>query len=269
MSTLSPSSSDAPLLSIVVPTYNETARIPARVQEIRDFIDRLEYPAELLVVDDGSGDGTPDLVDRLADGHRGIRTIRNDHRGKAYTVRTGMLAATGQYVLFTDADQSTPIEETNNVLPYLQDGWDVVIGSREIAGARRYNEPAFRHIMGRVFTRVVQILTGQRFQDTQCGFKAFSHAAAQDIFSRVQLYGANSRVLNVPKVTGFDVELLFIARKRGWRVREVPVQWYYSAGSKVSSVRDSYQNFLDVVKVRLYDLQGKYDAGSDTREAGR
>ena len=106
---------------------------------------------------------------------------------------------------------------------------------------------------------VVQLLTGQRFQDTQCGFKAFSHAAAQDIFSRVQLYGANSRVLKVPKVTGFDVELLFIARKRGWRIREVPVHWYYSAGSKVSSVRDSYQNFLDVVKVRLYDLQGKYD----------
>ena len=258
MSTLSPSSSDAPLLSIVVPTYNEKARIPARLDEIRDFMGRREYPVELLVVDDGSPDGTADLVEQLADGNHRIRTIRNDHRGKAYTVRTGVLAAAGQYVLFTDADQSTPIEETNNVLPYLQDGWDVVIGSREAPGARRYNEPLFRHVMGRVFTRVVQVLTGQRFEDTQCGFKAFSRAAAQDIFSRVQLYGANSPVLQVPKVTGFDVELLFIARKRGWRIREVPVHWYYSAGSKVSSVRDSYQNVLDVLKVRLYDLQGRY-----------
>jgi len=258
---LSPSSSD-PLLTIVVPAYNEKARIGTTIERISCFMDEQDYAAELLIVDDGSDDGTPDLVDILGNGNERIRTIRNDHRGKAYTVRTGMLAASGQYVLFSDADLSTPIEEINQFLPYLRDGWDVVIGSREAPGAHRFDEPPFRHFMGRVFTRLVQLVTGQRFEDTQCGFKAFSHSAAQDVFSRVQLYGANSPVLRQPKVTGFDVELLFLARKRGLRIREVPVRWYYSAGSKVNPLRDSWQNLLDVVRVRLYDVQGRYKMGS-------
>lgn len=217
-----------------------------------------EYSTELLLADDGSGDGTADLVDALSEGNPRVRTLRGDHRGKAYTVWRGMLAATGRYVLFSDADLSTPIEEINRFLPYLQAGDDVVIGSREAPGARRFDEPAFRHVMGRVFTRAVRLITGQRFEDTQCGFKAFSREAARGIFSRVRLYGASSPVISRGRVTGFDVELLFLAGKLGYRVREVPVPWYYTPGSKVDPLRDSWQNLLDVVKVRLHDVRGHY-----------
>jgi glycosyltransferase involved in cell wall biosynthesis len=250
--------SDQPLLTIVVPAYNERERISTTLARIGDFIAQQEYPIELLVVDDGSPDGTADLVESLSNSERPVRLLRNDHRGKAYTVRSGMLAATGQYVLFTDADLSTPIEEANNVLPQLQAGWDVVIGSREAPGAHRFDEPVTRHLMGRVFNVVVRLATGQRFSDTQCGFKAFSRQAAQSIFSGVQLYGENAPVVKRAKVTGFDVELLFLARKRGFKVREQPVQWYYAAGSKVDRVRDSLQLFGDVLKVRWYDLHGRY-----------
>jgi len=259
--TSSPSSSINPLLSIVIPTYNEKQRIGATIEKVAAFVVQQPYPIEVLVVDDGSSDGTADLVDALRTGNERISTLRGDHRGKAYTVRTGMLAAKGDYVLFSDADLSTPIEEVTRFLPFLQDGYDVVIGSREAPGAQRYDEPAFRHLMGRIFTRMVQVITGQRFEDTQCGFKAFSRRAAKIIFSRVQLYGANSPVIAHSKVTGFDVELLFLARKEGMRIREVPVRWYYSPGSKVDPLRDSWQNLMDVVKVRLNDVRGRYQGG--------
>lgn len=250
---------DEPLLTIVVPAYNERQRITDAVARITEFMSAQTYAADLLVVDDGSDDGTADIVDALrANASPPIRVIRNDHRGKAYTVRTGMLAARGRYVLFSDADLSTPIEEVSGFLPYFEDGYDVVIGSREAPGAKRFDEPATRHVMGRVFTRSVQFITGQPFQDTQCGFKAFSQSAIREVFTRVQLYGPNSPVIKRSRVTGFDVELLFLARKRGLRIREVPVRWYYSAGSKVDPMRDSIQNLLDVLKVRLYDLQGRY-----------
>ena len=251
--------SDEPLLSIVVPAYNERQRIAATVERIAEFMSAQDYASELLVVDDGSDDGTPDLVVSLGDAaSQRIAVIRNDHRGKAYTVRTGMLAARGRYVLFSDADLSTPIDEVSGFLPYFEDGYDVVIGSREAPGAKRFDEPATRHVMGRVFTRAVQLITGQRFEDTQCGFKAFSRTAAREVFSRVRLYGADSPVIRRSRVTGFDVELLFLARKLNLRIREAPVRWYYSPGSKVDPVRDSWQNLSDVLRVRFYDLQGRY-----------
>ena len=228
------------------------------MHKIAEFVGAQSYAIELLIVDDGSEDGTADLVESLRrDGQTLV--IRNDHRGKAFTVRTGMLAAHGEVVLFSDADLSTPIEEVDRFLPLFDQGYDVVIGSREAPGAQRYDEPMTRHIMGRVFTRLVQTITGQRFEDTQCGFKAFKREAAQQIFQRVQLYGANSPVIRRSKVTGFDVELLFLARKLGFTIAEEPVRWYYSRGSKVDPFRDSFQNLLDVLKVRLYDLQGRYD----------
>ncbi|HLY65043.1 MAG TPA: dolichyl-phosphate beta-glucosyltransferase [Chloroflexota bacterium] len=250
----------SPLLSIVVPTYNEKERISASLERILEFMSKQSFPIELLVVDDGSSDGTADLVESLRSGEDcpPLSVLRNDHRGKAYAVRSGMLAAKGGFVLFSDADLSTPIEEVLRFLPYLEDDCDVVIGSREAPGSERFDEPLTRHVMGRIFTRLVQLITGQHFEDTQCGFKAFSRRAAQDIFGRVQLYGPNSPVIKRSKVTGFDVELLFLAKKLGMRVREVPVRWYYSRGSKVDPLRDSFHNLLDVLKVRLYDWRGRY-----------
>ncbi|HLG73438.1 MAG TPA: dolichyl-phosphate beta-glucosyltransferase [Chloroflexota bacterium] len=250
---------DQPLLTVVIPTYNERQRIGATVERVAEFLREQPFESELLIVDDGSADGTADLVESLRNGSRpNLGVVRNDHRGKAYTVRTGMLAARGKYVLFSDADLSTPIEEVGRFLPYLEEGYEVVIGSREAPGAQRFHEPATRHFMGRVFTRLVQLVTGQRFEDTQCGFKAFSREAAREIFSRVQLYGPDAPVIARARVTGFDVELLFLARKLGMRVREEPVRWYYSAGSKVDPLRDSFQNLLDVLKVRFYDFRGRY-----------
>ncbi|MHB8621387.1 MAG: dolichyl-phosphate beta-glucosyltransferase [Chloroflexota bacterium] len=253
-----PESGQSPLLTIVIPAYNERERIGGTLSRILAFVDSRPFTADVLVVDDGSTDGTADLVASLRDGRDDVSIIRNDHRGKAYAVRTGMLAARGSLILFSDADLSTPIEEADHFLPHFEEGYDVVFGSREAPGAHRYDEPPFRHLMGRVFTYLVQSITGQRFQDTQCGFKAFSRDAAQQVFSRVQLYGDKSPIIQRSKVTGFDVELLFIARKRRLRIREVPVRWYYAPGSKVDPLRDSFQNLLDVLKVRLYDIRGRY-----------
>jgi len=257
-----PDPAQQPLLTIVVPTYNEKERIPTTLTKISEFIASQTFGIELLVVDDGSDDGTADLVESLLTGGYQASVVRNEHRGKAFTVRTGMLAATGRYALFSDADLSTPIEEVSRFLPYLEGGYDVVIGSREAPGAQRFDEPVTRHVMGRIFTRLVQLVTGQHFEDTQCGFKAFKREAAQAVFGRVQLYGPNSPVIKRSMVTGFDVELLFIAKKLGLRIAEVPVRWYYSAGSKVDPLRDSFQNLLDVLRVRAYDWQGRYDASS-------
>ncbi|MCR4406277.1 MAG: glycosyltransferase family 2 protein [Anaerolineae bacterium] len=252
-------SNDQPLLSIVVPAYNEERRLPGTLETIIAYLRAQDYRAELIVVDDGSSDGTVRVVERYMDSYPGLRLIRNDHRGKAYTVRTGVLAAEGQYVIFTDADLAVPIEETGKALAALMDQHDVVIGSREALGARRYNEPFYRHLMGRVFNFIVRLLALPDLQDTQCGFKGLRHDVAQDLFQRLRLYGADAGTIKGGAVTGFDVELLFLARKRGYSIKEVPVQWYYGSHAKVNPLRDSWRNFKDVLRVRLNDWRGKYD----------
>ena len=253
-------SNDRPLLSIVVPAYNEERRLPTTLDTIIAYLHSQDYPAELVIVDDGSSDGTVQVVERFMDRYPGLRLIRNDHRGKAYTVRTGVLAAKGQYVIFTDADLAVPIEETDKALAALMEGHDVVIGSREAPGARRYNEPFYRHLMGRVFNVIVRLVALPGLQDTQCGFKGLRRDVAQDLFRRLRLYGADAGTIKGGAVTGFDVELLFLARKRGYTIKEVPVQWYYGTGAKVNPLRDSWRNFNDVLQVRLNDWRGGYDA---------
>jgi len=213
-----------------------------------------------LIVDDGSSDGTARVVETLALEYPNLRLIKNDHRGKGYTVRAGMLAARGHIVLFSDADLSTPIEEIEKLLPWFERGYDIVIGSREGAGAQRIKEPFYRHIMGRVFNRVVRLLTVRGIEDTQCGFKAFRDQVAQDVFSRMRLYGANAKKISGGMVTAFDVEVLFIGHKMGYRIQEVPVQWRYGTETKVNPLKDSYRNFRDVLLVRWNDMRGLYAA---------
>jgi len=256
---LNRSSPDSPLLTVVIPTYNEKERIGATLTRVGQFLAQQPYASTILVVDDGSTDGTPDVVQLFAGKDVPLRIIAGQHRGKAYAVRTGMLAAQSRYALFSDADLSTPIEAFADFLPCFEQGCDVVIASREAPGALRIDEPWSRHLMGRVFTRIVHVVTGQRFEDTQCGFKAFTLPAARAIFSAVRLYGEDSPIIQRSKVTGFDVEVLFLARKLGFRIREVPVHWYYAAGSKVSPLRDSLQNLQDAINVRLNDLRGLYN----------
>lgn len=247
-----------PLLSIVVPAYNEERRLPATLEAILAFLADQPFEAELIVVDDGSADGTAAAVAALSKRHPQIKLVRNDHRGKGYTVRTGMLLAQGDYVLFTDADLAVPMSEWHKLQPLLERGYDVVIGSREGLGARRIGEPRYRHFMGRVFNAVVRLVALGGIQDTQCGFKAFHGAAARQIFGSVQLYGADARVVTGAAVTAFDVEVLFLARKLGYRIAEVPVTWQYGEETKVDPVRDSWRNFADVLRVRWNDLRGRY-----------
>jgi glycosyltransferase involved in cell wall biosynthesis len=222
----------------------------------------------VVVVDDGSSDDTVAVVQRLMQQYLSntgdetpkcqVRLIENPHRGKGFTVRSGMLQGCGEFILFSDADLCTPISETNKLLFWLDQGFDIAIGSREGIGARRYGEPFYRHLMGRVFNLIVRVVTNSPFQDTQCGFKAFTRAAAYDLFQRVQLYGENSPQIQGAMVTGFDVEVLFLALKYNYRVKEVPVEWYHVAGSKVSPVKDSLRMLRDIASVRLNDIKGLY-----------
>jgi dolichyl-phosphate beta-glucosyltransferase len=221
-------------------------------------------------VDDGSTDQTAAVVEQLAATHgvhaprEGatpvIRLIRNEHRGKAFAVRTGMLAAAGQFVLFSDADGATPIQEADKLLPHLEQGIDVAIASREGKQARRFDEPWHRHIMGRVFNLIVQVLAIPGIHDTQCGFKAFRREAAHDLFENMLLYRLDSSgPVKGAMLTGFDVEILFMARKWGYRIVEVPVHWSYGAESKVHPIKDSWRNLRDVLLVRWNDLRRRYD----------
>lgn len=248
-----------PLVSVVIPAYNEERRLPGTLQRVSEYLDAQNYPSEILVVDDGSSDNTTGIVETFAAQHATVKLIKNDHRGKGYTVRTGMLAAQGHIVLFSDADLSTPIEDLEKLLPWFERGYDIVIGSREGAGANRIKEPFYRHLMGRVFNFIVQLLTVRGIQDTQCGFKAFRDEVAQDVFSRMLLYGDNAQKVSGGMVTAFDVEALFIGHKSGYRIKEVPVNWRYGTETKVNPLRDSYRNFRDVLLVRWNDMRGLYN----------
>jgi len=248
-------SSETPLLSIVIPAYNEEGRLPATLSSIMDYLARQSYTSEVLVVDDGSSDRTA----ATAALHPGVTVLRRDHRGKGFAVRAGALAARGNYVLLCDADLAVPIEEWEKMYTHLISGYDLVIGSREGLGATRQGEPWYRHVMGRVFNMIIGVIAIQGIKDTQCGFKALSRAATQDLFRRVRIYGDNAPILRGAAVTAYDVELLFLSRRCGYHIAEVPVLWNYGAETKVNPVRDSLRNLRDVLTVRMNDLRGRYN----------
>lgn len=247
-----------PKLSIVIPAYNEERRLASTLAAILGHMSRQDYTYEILVSDDGSSDGTAAIVQDLARVHPELRLLRNEHRGKGYAVRAGIQAAFGEIVLFSDADLSTPIEELDRFMPCFESSWEVVIGSRQGEGARRVGEPFFRHFMGRIFNHIVGLVALSGIRDTQCGFKAFSSRAARQIFQATLLYSDDAPVIRDAMVTGFDVEVLFLARKLGYTIRELPVHWNYDAGTKVNPIKDSWRNFRDVLKVRFNDLLGQY-----------
>lgn len=241
-----------------MPAYNEETRLPDSLAKIVAFLAKQDYDWELVVADDGSEDGTAEVVEQFAAGDPRIRLLRLKHRGKGAAVRGGVMAATGKQVFICDADLSMPIDELEKFFPPFLEGFDIAIGSREAPGAKRYGEPLYRHIMGRVFNRLVRALTVGGFQDTQCGFKMFKAHVARDLFDYMQLYRDDGTPIKGPMVTGFDVELLFLAVRRGYRVAEIPVDWYYAKGSKVRPFRDTFRMIGDVLRVRLNDLRGRY-----------
>jgi glycosyltransferase involved in cell wall biosynthesis len=250
-------SADAPELSIVIPAYNEQQRLPGTLSALDAYLNADWPVSEAIIVDDGSSDATLHIAREFASGHPRFRVLALPHRGKASAVRAGMLVASGRIVLFSDADLSTPLTHTADLVAAIRAGADVAIGSREGVGARRIGEPAYRHVMGRAFNAIVRTLAVPGINDTQCGFKAFRQPVAQDLFRRARLY-SGERILSGPRVTGFDVEILYLARRRGYRIIEVPVQWRHVAGSKVRPVRDAARMFGDVAHVRFNALTGRY-----------
>lgn len=248
-----------PYLSVILPSYNESKNIARGVlDEVYQFLLTYERSWELILSDDGSTDGTPEQLQVFAKQDRRIRVLANPHRGKGPTVSAGMLAATGTWRLFTDFDQSTPLREVRKLLKYTPAN-QVVIGSREIIGAKREKEPFYRHLMGRGFNLLVQLLTVPGIQDSQCGFKIFSATATEDLFKRLYVYaGANERQ---DAFTGaFDVELLYLAKKFGYSIKEVPILWKHFATDRVNPVRDSILMFADIWRIKWADLSGKYPA---------
>jgi glycosyltransferase involved in cell wall biosynthesis len=226
-------------LSIVIPAYNEATRLPATLSRLTTYLERQPWDWEIRVVDDGSSDGTADVAAQASISEPRIVAQREPHRGKGGAVRAGLLAARGAYRFMCDADLSMPPEELPRFLPPVLDGFDVAIGSREGQGARRVGEPWRRHVIGRVFNRVIQLLVIRGIEDTQCGFKMFTAEAAERIFPRTTLDG-----------WAFDVEVLGLARVMKLRIVEVPIEWHHRGESQVSPVRDGLAMFADLLRIR-------------------
>jgi len=249
----------APVLSVVIPAYNERDNIRSgALDTVAAYLSSQAYAYEVLIVDDGSLDDTAALAEQYAEQHPVFRVVRNPHRGKAYTVISGMLAARGGIVLFSDMDQATPITEAGNLLPWFERGYDVVIGSR---GTVRRNAPLWRRFMSRSQIILRNVILGFRgITDTQCGFKAFRREVVQAVVPRLQLYGGqpDAVVKGASVTSGFDVELLFVARKLGYQVKEVPVEWDYRHSRRVNLLRDSVRGVRDLLRIRLADVRGAY-----------
>lgn len=246
-----------PFLSVVIPSYNELKNIKRNVlDQVIAYLNKQNYEWEVLLSDDGSTDGTTEKLHEFAKQDKRIKVVENIHAGKGPTVQSGMLKANGEWILFTDFDQSTPLSEIEKLLAF-QKTHQVIIGSREITGARRDKEPLHRHIMGKGFNILVQTLAIPGIYDTQCGFKLFRRDACQEIFSKLVVYGRSKERQDA--FTGaFDVEALFLARKNGYKVQEVPITWHHNETDRVSPIKDSLRMLTDIIKVRIADFSGKY-----------
>ena len=248
---------EKPYLSVIIPAYNEEPNFKkGTIDEVPKYLEGQNYSYEILIVDDGSEDDTAKLAADFAKKHKNVRVVKNPHQGKAETVKTGVEKAQGELILFTDFDQATPLYEVEKLLPYFPQ-YDIVIGSRQLPGAKREKEPFYRHLMGLVFNLVVQAIAVRGIWDTQAGFKCFKGNVAKDLFGNLKVYGRGKKVQGA-LVTAFDVELLFIAKKKGYKIKEVPIVWHHVATSRVNPLRDSLRMFRDVVKVRLNDIRGVY-----------
>jgi dolichyl-phosphate beta-glucosyltransferase len=241
-----------PAYSIVIPAYNEGARLGSTLEKVLAYVHAQQWDAEVIVVNDGSRDNTADIVREFAAKDTVPRLVDNPgNRGKGYSVRNGMLNARGRVVLFSDADLSSPIEEAPKLLAAISAGADIAIGSRWLrAETQTQRQPLHRQIFGRIFNLLLRLTLGLKFKDTQCGFKAFKQSAVQAIFplQRIERWG-------------FDPEILFLARKFGFKVQEIPVAWGHSGDTRIHPLVDGSRMFMEMLHVRWNDLTGKYDRG--------
>ncbi len=245
-------------LSVVIPSYDEMTNLQKGVlDKISSFLGRKKYSYEVIIVDDGSKDGSVEFVEKFLKNNPNFKLIKNLHLGKGGAVTTGVLAASGEYILFTDMDQATPIEEIDRLLPYFDEGYDIVIGSRN---SRRKGSPWTRLLMARAMMFLRTLLVGiSNISDTQCGFKVFQHEIARKIFTKIQLLHHNFKQVSGSNVSaGFDVELLYLAEKMGYDIKEVPVNWLYVETRRVSPIKDSIEGFIDLIKIKINDIKGAY-----------
>ena len=244
-----------PFLSVVIPAYNEEYNLRTGVMDsVYDYLLQQDYTWEILFVDDGSTDNTAKLAEDFAKKHSNFFVLKEPHRGKAGTVTAGVLKAKGEIILFTDTDQATPIDQVEKVLPKFKQGYDVVIGSR----SGREGAPLIRKIMAYGFSILRLLILRLPFKDTQCGFKAFSKEAAEEIFKRLEIFDSKNKSVGASVTAGFDLEILYIARKLRYKIAEVPVDWHHKEGTKVDPIKDSIEGFRGLLMVRLNSLQGKY-----------
>ncbi len=238
---------NAPRLSIVIPAYNEAARLPATLQQLRCFLDGWDYPTEIIVVDDGSTDDTAAVVRQIAAADPRVQLIAAPHRGKGAAVRQGILSARGAVRIMCDADLSMPAQELPKLLTPLTTGADIAYATREGTGAYRVGEPPLRRLMGRTFNWLVRTLALPGVDDSQCGFKAFTAASSELLFRHATIDGF-----------GFDVEVLYLARQYGFQLQAVPIIWHYHANSRVHPLRDTFLMIRDVLHVRWNHWSGRY-----------
>ena len=234
-------------LSIVIPAYNEAKRLIDSLDKIKEFMDQQDFSYEVLIVENGSRDGTFEIAQQCSRRFENFSVIHEDLIGKGNAVRVGMLAANGAYRFMCDADLSMPIEEIVNFLTPQVKNPQIVIASREIEGSVRYDEPESRHIGGRLINALIQGIVLPGFEDSQCGFKLFKADIAEDLFSHQTLEG-----------WAFDIEILAIARMREYQIKEIPINWYYSEESKIKPFRDAFRMTADMIKIRRNIRRGIY-----------
>jgi glycosyltransferase involved in cell wall biosynthesis len=248
---------EKPYLSVIIPSYNEEENFQRGVlSQIANFLKKQDFSWEVILVDDGSLDRTPRLLSNFIKKNRGFKLLLIPHGGKFKAIQTGLTEAEGEYVLFSDFDQSTPISELEKFLPYFENGADVIIGSRVAKGAKRINDPPFRYLRSRILNFIIKLVLFRGIDDTQCGFKAFKREAARKLFG-------NLKVTQLAKPKGgfmgpFDIELLFLARRENYKIISVPVTWHYFPSQRLSFFWEPTKFIIDILRIRLFSLFGKY-----------
>ena len=242
-------------LSIVIPAYNESANLKKGVlNEVISFLKTVDFTYEVLIVDDGSSDDTIKIIKDVISDKKNFRVVENPHGGKAITVMTGLLAAEGEIALFTDMDQATPLKEVEKFFPKFEEGFDIVIGSR----AGRKGAPFVRKLSAWGFSLLRGVILGLPFSDTQCGFKAFSKESIEKIVPKIKKEWGVVHFKGGAVNAGFDVELLYLAKKYGFKIAEVPVEWNYVDSERVQVIKDAAAAIYDMLRIRINDLKGKY-----------
>lgn len=243
-------------LSIIIPAFNEIANLEKGVlDEVKNYLSKQKYRYEVIIVDDGSTDGTKEFIEKFVKGSSSFSLIKNNHGGKAIAVMTGLIESKGDIGLFTDMDQATPISEIEKVLPYFKD-YDIVIGSR----SGRKGAPVIRKLMAFGFSMIRTIILGLPFKDTQCGFKAFNRESIKTIFIPLkERWKKHLKKKGAAVNAAFDVETLFIAKKKGFKIKEVSVDWHHVGTERVQVVKDSIDAVFDILKIRINDINGQYN----------